>query len=390
MESTSGQPNRKAQGLAPTNIKPMGNVSKYMDTRKPWAEAQQGTDADEVWHNPPIKPDFLARLLRMSALHESAIDFKARLVSMGYHPHITNKYYVEPLKPGASKAMVKKYYETLYAFYEFLPLNDFYAYLHDSFTFGNSYLEKIQNKKGSKVAGLRKRNARLMRILKKDKGYAIVLNDKLAKKYSIDQIIHKISPCSESDYYGLPRYTGAINDIILSDAARTQRINFYDNNGYLGGLIVANLNVDDVDEDGNSATEDQIVDDINTAQTPGQGRTVLLNLRGDDTIEDVSKVLQYMDTTVQLAKDDFKVTTDTATRSLYEAHQTPPELLGTVLNNKFSTDLSKLLANYYKMVIKPIADLVIQEINSQIDPENWIDLKPEFLVENTEKTEKED
>jgi len=194
-------------------------------------------------------------------------------------------------------------------------------------------------------------------------------------------------PCSESDYYGLPRYTGAINDIILSDAARTQRIQFYDNNGYMGGLLVSNLKVDDVDKDGKSETEDKIVDDINTAQTPGKGRTVLLNLRGDDSVEDVSKLLNYIDTTVQLAKDDFKVTTDVATRSIYEAHQTPPELLGTVLEKKISPDLNKLLANYYKVVIKPIADLVIQEINSEISPDDWIDLRPEFLNEKTDNTE---
>jgi hypothetical protein len=41
------------------------------------------------------------------------------------------------------------------------------------------------------------------------------------------------------------------------------------------------------------------------------------------------------------------VTTDTATRSIYEAHQTPPELLGTVLEKKVSPDLNKLLATNY-------------------------------------------
>lgn len=360
-------------------------VSKYLDNKEPWIEAQQGAEDNDQWHTPPVDLDFLARLLRMSALHESAIDFKARLVTMGYHPHITNKHYIEPLKPGASKAAVKNYYETLYEFYKFFPLNDFYAYVHEAFTFGNGYLEKIRNKRKTKVAGLRRRNARLMRILKNDAGFGIVIDDTIQKSYKPDQIIHKVLPCSESDYYGLPRYTGAVNDIILSDAARAQRIQFYDNNGYMGGIIVSNLKVDDVDKDGKSATEDQIVDDINTAQTPGKGRTVLLNMRGDDNIEDVAKVLEYIDTSVQLAKDDFKVTTETATRSIYEAHQTPPELLGTVLESKSSPDLNKVLSNYYLVVIKPIADLVIQEINSEISPENWIDLRPAFLEEISEK-----
>ena len=148
--------------------------------------------------------------------------------------------------------------------------------------------------------------------------------------------------------------------------------------------------MDDVDKEGKSKTEDSIVDDINASQTPGKGRTVLLNLRGVEEVDDVSKILNYIDTTVQLAKDDFRVTTDTATRSLYEAHQTPPELLGTVLEKKISPDLNKLLANYYKVVIKPIADMVVQEINSEVSPDNWIDLKPEFLTEDTEIMEKQD
>jgi capsid portal protein len=373
----------------PKSPSPVGMVSKYLDNKEPWIKAQQGEEASNDWYDPPIGLDFLARLLRMAAIHESAIDFKARLVTMGYYPHQTNKNYVKPLEPGSSTAMVKKYWEKMYAFYSYFPLNDFYAFMHDFFTFGNSYLEKISNKGRGKTAGLRRRNSRLMRILKKG-GFAIIIEDEIKKEYKAEQIIHKLLPCTESDYYGTPAYTGAINDIILSDAARAQRIQFYDNNGYMGGLIVGNINVDDVDKDGKSKIEDQIVDDMNTAQTPGKGRTVFLNLRGNQDITDVANVLQYIDTTVQLAKDDFKVTTEAATRSLYEAHQTPPELLGTVLEKKTSPDLNKLLANYYKIVIKPIAELVIQEINSQIDPENWIDLKPDFLPENRENTEKSD
>lgn len=375
-------------GDQPKTLQPIGMVSKYLDNKKPWIESQQGSDSGDEWHTPPVDPDFLARLLRMSALHESAIDFKARLICMGYYPHRTNKYYIEPLKPDAPKATARKYYETLYKFYSFFPLNDFYAYLHDAFTFGNAYLEKIKNKGRTKVAGLRRRNSRLMRILKKG-GFAIVIDGDIKKQYEEEEIIHKLMPCSESDYYGLPKYTGAINDILLSDAARSQRISFYDNNGYLGGILLSNLKIDDVDEDGNSDTENKIVDDINQAQTPGKNKTVLINLRGDDSIEDVSKMLTFIDTSVNLAKDDFKVTTDTATRSLYEAHQTPPELLGTVLEKKTSPDLNKLLVNYYLVVIKPIADLVIQEINSEIDPENWIDLRPEFLPEKDVKSKTE-
>ena len=254
MEATENQPEIPS---------PIGMVSQYLDTQKPWIESQQGVDGNNDWHEPPIQLDFLARLSRMSALHESAMDFKARLVTMGYRPHRTNKNYVEPLKAGASTALVKKYWEKIYAFYSFFPINDLYAFMHDFFTFGNGYLEKISNKGRGKTAGLRRRNARLMRILKKDKGYAIVIDDEVKKSYKFDQLIHKLQPCSESDYYGLPAYTGAINDIILSDAARVQRIQFYDNNGYLGGLIVSNLAVDDVDKDGVSETETKIVDDIN-------------------------------------------------------------------------------------------------------------------------------
>jgi capsid portal protein len=372
---------------APKLTSPVGMASKYLTARKPWIESQQGSEDGSDWHELPIKPDFLARLLRMSALHESAIDFKARLVTMGYGPHVTNRHFTKPPAPNDNAAAVRRYWEKMYDFFSFFPLNDFYGFMHDYFTFGNSYLERIRNKGKTKIAGLRRRNGRLMRVLKQDKGYGLVIDDALKKPYTLEEIIHKFLPCSESDYYGLPAYTGAINDIILSDAARTQRIQFYDNNGYMGGIIVSNLKVDDVDKDGKSATEDKIVDDINTAQTPGKGRTVLLNLRGDDAIEDVTKVLTYIDTTLQLAKDDFKVTTDTATRSIYEAHQTPPELLGTVLEKKVSPDLNKLLANYYMVVIKPIADLVIQEINSEIDPENWIDLKPQFGTINAEPSE---
>ena len=113
---------------------------------------------------------------------------------------------------------------------------------------------------------------------------------------------------------------------------------------------------------------------------------MLLNLRGNDQVEDVDKVLKFVDTSVQLAKDDFKATTETSTRSLYEAHQTLPELLGTVLEKKASPDLNKPLANYYKVVIQPVAEKTVQEINAQLEPKDWIDLKPEFLPE--EQTER--
>ncbi len=59
------------------------------------------------------------------------------------------------------------------------------------------------------------------------------------------------------------------------------------------------------------------------------------------------------------------------------------------METKVSPDLNKVLANYYYVVIKPLADLIVQEINSQIDPDDWIDLRPDLILNNQEISEPE-
>lgn len=337
--------------------------------------------------NPPVDPFELRKLLRKNALHESALAFKSTLIATALQPHQVSDFY-SPF-PTESKGLLnrmsrkkalQKHFKKLQEFKRFLTDAEFYRFVHDSFTFGNSYLLKMKNR-GGKLTRLHCLPALRTRILTKEQGYCLIKDSRIVEQYTKDQVIHHFIPCPESDYYGLSDYLGAVNPILLSYAIINQRISYHDNNGHVKSITLLNINPGDVDEEGNSEKEAGWAEQAGKAREPGQPNNLFINLRGASEIEDVKKVATNIDLSQDIGAEDSKTLLKEGRMAIHEAHQVPPELIGAVLDSKTSVNLSKLLLNWWQNVLEPQATRILNTVNADLDLSQWIDVAPRFVTE---------
>ncbi len=339
-------------------------------------------DNDMEYVDPPIDFDTITRMWNESALHRSCLIFKAQSICKGYRPHEANKFYMEQPNPkSASKDIMVRYVKNMIEFYHFCSLDTMYRFTLDYLRYGNSVFEKLFPKKGGDdVAGLRFRNFRGIRVGKKDGQYFQVRNGEIIDTFS-ETLIHLLMPAPESDYYGLPEYLPVYDDVQLLRSGKKLRQTFYDKNGYLGGVLVSNLRVTDVDEKGLSQTEQNWADSIVEAVTKEGQKVWLLNLRGDPNVEDVSKAVSYFHMSQTLKDDDYKSTNENSKQEILHAHRVDPDLMGTTRGEGGVANLEKVKENFSDQ-LEFYQNKITLEVNSVVDPENWIAFDPFYKTES--------
>ena len=350
----------------------------------------ESTAAADGCYPPPVDLTELAKLVHKSALHGSALAFKAGVLDAGLVPHRASDYAADEKKPWwkGNIAFMRKTLAKQLEFQRFLPSQEFYRFVLDYLTFGNGYLLKVDTK-GKKTARLQALPAVRVRVMEEKagtpQGYAVLKDGKINVKYSPEQVIHLLTPCAESDYYGLPTYLGAIDDILLGHALKKQRGIHYDNNGFVRGLLLMNIDPGELEtnEKGEKVfpAEQAWMQQINVNLTPGKPGNLMINLRGDESITDLAKVVSYVPLSNPLNGDDAKTTLEEVRKAQYEAHQVPPELLGAALDPKAAPNLSKLMEAFYTNIMAPSAMRAELAVNGGLGMEQWIEIRPKFLAE---------
>ena len=365
----------------------------------PLIELSQTSSGEDYYELPLKDINELIKLSRKNSLHESAVSFLSRLLTRFIVPHELNALYQDesPGLLGQVKQILSKklneFWKVKTDFNQFLSKKDFLKFCRDYFLLGNAYLLKVRSKDKRKIVKLIALNARLVRILKhKDGlqvgGYGLLIEGEIKKEFKPEDVIHICQPCSESDWYGLPNYLGAVNDISLAAAAKSQRVNHYANNGFTAGTLLMNIDPGEEDKDnpGTYPDEEAWFDIFDKTKEPGESRILCLNLRNKmQEVDDVSKVMHYVDLSQPLNGDDFKHTQSEARRSIYEAWQIPPELIGAVLDSKAATNQSKVMFNFYQNILSSHAEYIETGINQEIeDTKLWVAIRPHFKddVEN--------
>jgi len=363
-----------------------------------------GVDSGD-WYDPPYPPDVLASLVHINGLHQSALHFKKRILTTGIGPHPLSKWYLEPGKERKfsllwwrNKARAKKAQE----FLDFFPVRERSAFLLDYLTFGYGVLLKVKSRDKNRFV-LKRLNAKRIRVAKRN-GVAgpvelapqVILLDaqgQEAIRYDRKDLVFSFTPSSESDYYGTPDYTGAINDIVLGAASKSQRISYYNHNGLTAGLLVLNVAFKDeirkLAPDATDAEVDQLVsasekaiaNAICTTKTPGKPHVAYISLRGIGEMGvDLDKFVKWIDLSQSMGKDDFSATNDETRISIYEAHATPSELLGTAVNKQSTPDFMKVLKNYLATTMGPLGRFLEEDINQQLgDTSLWIEAVPSLM-----------
>jgi len=348
-------------------------------------------DMDSKYIEPPLELDTLAQLYNQCGLHRACIILKAQAITKGYKTHPANKYHMD--KPGedASKGELVDYAESLQQFQTFLSREQLYKTTLDYLIHGNCGMEHLFPRGGGeRIAGLRYRNFRGIRIGTKPGRLYQVKNGEIVDEFK-DSFFYLNMPTPESDYYGLPEYLPVYDDIQLLIEATNLRRTFYSKNGYLGGVLAMNVPVSDVDEKGESETEQSWANNVIEAVTKNGEKIWLFNLRGNTDVEDVSKSIHFLNLAQTLKDDDFKSSVDAALQNILYAHRTDPDIIGAVRGEGGVANLEKVKQNYSDTVIDFHQDKFELAINSVVEPENWITFDRFFKKEETiqkVKTEK--
>ena len=246
-------------------------------------------------------------------------------------------------------------------FYQFLPKSDLVAIAWDRVCYGNHFVKKINNAFGE-VLRQEHRQARLMRRMKPNNQYCRIHQNQIAKKYRKGEIIHGKTVATESTIYGLPAHLGGILEILLNRAAKQLRKRFYENGAHLGGILATNLPVKDLDlKSGKSAQEEQFRETIEGGKGPGNGKILLLNFRGMN--KDIDKLIQLIQFSDILSKDEFKSTCEVTRDDILAMHRILPDVMGVFSSNKAPQNLEKVLKFTHEDSIKPHQEQIEESIN---------------------------
>lgn len=254
-------------------------------------------DYIECWQNgkyfePPISFDGLAKSFRASVHHGSAIYVKRNLLAKTFIPHAL------------------------------LSRQAFASYALDFLTFGNAYLERMENCFGSTI-GLQHSLAKYMRKSIKDpRIYFYVQGSQKEHEFKADSIFHLKEADINQEVYGLPEYLAALNSAWLNESATLFRRKYYLNGSHAGFILYMTdpaHNQDDVDAMRKALKE---------SKGPGNFRNLFMYAPGGK-----KDGIQILPVSEVAAKDEFFNIKNVTRDDILAAHRVPPQLLGVVPSN---------------------------------------------------------
>lgn len=160
----------------------------------------------EKWYNPPMSFDGLAKSLRSSTHHESAIITKANIL--------------------LSTCEVDSRY---------LSRRDLSSFVKDYLVFGNAYFEVVRNRLGQ-VQRIESPLAKYVRKgLEAGQFYYVPQRfDHQEHEFAKGSIYHLLEPDINQDIYGLPQYLSALQSAWLNESATLFRRKYFLNGAHAG------------------------------------------------------------------------------------------------------------------------------------------------------------
>lgn len=279
------------------------------------------------YYNPPINPAYLAKALKASPHHQSAIDVKKNIL----------------LSTCKTTAL--------------LPRTQLEKFVQDYLVFGNAYFEKIENAWGN-VIGLKSPLAKYMRVGKDDGVFYQIVSGFDDHEFKKNSVFNLINPDVNQEIYGMPPYLGALQSAFLNESATLFRRKYYLNGAHAGSIIYftdPTQNKDDVE-----AIKQQL------RQTKGTGNFKNLFIHIPDGKKDGLQVIPLSDA---VAKDDFLNIKNASRDDVLAAHRVPPQLMGILPNNVGGFgDVEKAARVFYVNEIMPLQSR-LQELNDWLGVE---------------------
>jgi len=374
-------------------------------------------DQTNQLYHPPYDPDVLTGMLHIQH-HGSAIQLKANAAAGGFRPSVNNRYFqswmtwkmteeaISGLRalakndPSGAKeaiteaqAMAKELggnrtlQKELKAFDSLISYQSVQRAFFDWFHLGNAYFRVIFDNRLNPVQ-INHKFARMMRR-RRSAGFYAELGQTASESVSGGKVkltnhpkgsvLHIADYSPESSVYGVPAYLGSQTNLVLRRSYDRLLQGFLDAGGHFGHVFMLNIAWSDWDkEKGQSATEEQLKNNIVQAQGMGNGKNFYLNLGGvaDSTgkpipIESLLKIMPLGELADKLKIDS--ATSQDIRAAILSDHQTPPEVMCIAGDKKVASDLNKVLRLFNGGTIKPPQEAMKTGLNSVLPPELSVD-----------------
>lgn len=299
--------------------------------------------AYEKWYQPPISFDGLAKSLRSSTHHESAIITKTNIL--------------------LSTCDVDARY---------LSRRDLASFIKDYLVFGNAYFEVVRNRLGQ----MQKVESPLAKYVRKgveDGRFFYVPNHTLNEhEFTQGSIFHLLEPDVNQDVYGLPCYLSALQSAWLNESATLFRRKYFLNGAHAGFVFYmtdAAQKQDDIDN-----LREQL------RKSKGVGNFKNLFVHAPNGKKDGIQIIPIADVS---AKDEFFNIKNVSRDDVLAAHRVPPQLMGIIPNNTGGFgNVSDAAQVFFITEIEPLQER-LKEFNQWIGKE-IITFKPSKLLTQTE------
>ncbi len=265
------------------------------------------------WYEPPVSLDGLAKSLRASTHHASAIYFKRNLLASAFVPH------------------------------KLLSREAFSAFVLDFLIFGNAYLERRRAMSG-KALILKHTLAKYVRRGEDLSAYFFVRGWQDEHAFDPGQVFHLREADVHQEVYGLPEYLAALQAAWLNESATLFRRRYYNNGSHAGFILYIS----------DAAQQQDDIDAIRTAlkESKGPGNFRNLFLYSPNGKKDG---IQLIPVSEVAARDEFINIKNVSRDDVLAAHRIPPQLLGIIPSNAGGFgDVAKATLVFCRNEIQPL------------------------------------
>lgn len=244
----------------------------------------------DKYYAPPVDFSGLARALKASSHHESAVNVKANIL-------LSTCKTTALLSATELEKLIKNY-----------------------LIFGNGYLRVIRNPWGKPI-GLEALLSKYMRV-GVEQGTFYQLHGLGEHKFEQGEVYHWVNSDINQEIYGLPDYLAALQSVLLNESATLFRRKYYVNGAHAGSIIYMS--------DAMMKNEDMEQIKQQLKQAKGRGNFKNLFLYAPNGKKDGVQVIPLSDVS---ARDEFLNIKNASRDDILAAHRVPPQLMGIIPTN---------------------------------------------------------
>lgn len=298
---------------------PVMDRADILDYAECWSNGQ--------WYEPPVSWSGLAKSFRAGTHHSSAIFFKRDVLASTFIPH------------------------------KLLTREAFSRWALDYLTFGNGYLQRLDNRLNKPMA-LVPALAKYVRRRTDFQGYVFTDGWKVSSDFQEGTIFHLMEPDINQEVYGLPQYLGAMHAAWLNESATLFRRRYYENGSHAGFILYMT----------DAAQREEDIDKLRTAlkesKGPGNFRNLFMYAPGG-----AKDGIQLIPVSEVAAKDEFFNIKNITRDDTLAAHRVPPQLIGVVPSNTGGFGAADTAAKVFaRNEIQPLQER-FKQLNEWMDME---------------------